>query len=77
MKKYVIINTDNTDNFDTVEFNLLEQNRLSTCRQSLDKSLTLLSFYGNTPSFLEGLTEYNNSEIIEIVTSSDWEIEEE
>lgn len=74
MKKYVIINTDNLD---TVEFNLLEQNNLSTCRQSLDKSLTLLSFYGNTPSFLEGLTEYNNSEIIEIVTSSDWEIEEE
>tara|TARA_R110000824_G_C14709445_1_gene623673 strand:+ start:120 stop:347 length:228 start_codon:yes stop_codon:yes gene_type:complete len=74
MKKYVIINTDNLD---TVEFNLLEQNNLSTCRQSLDKSLTLLSFYGNTPSFLEGLTDYNNSEIIEIVTSSDWEIEEE
>tara|TARA_R110001599_G_C11872262_1_gene623063 strand:- start:260 stop:484 length:225 start_codon:yes stop_codon:yes gene_type:complete len=74
MKKYVIINTDNLD---TVEFNLLEQNNLSTCRQSLDKSLTLLSFYGNTPSFLEGLTDYNNSEIMEIVTSSDWEIEEE
>ena len=74
MRQYVIINTDNLS---SVKFNLICQNSILTCRQSLNKSLTLLSFYGNTPSFLKGLTKYSQDEIIEIVTSSDWETPEE
>jgi len=74
MKKYVIINTSDLSN---VDYSLVEQNSLETTRKSLDNSLALVSFYGNTPSFLENITQYNNNEIIDIVTSSDWQKEED
>ena len=62
MKKYVIINTSDLSN---VDYTLL------------DSSLALISFYGNTPSFLEGITQYDKDEIKSIVTSSDWQQEED
>ena len=74
MKKYVIIKTSDLSN---VDYNLVEQSSLETTRKSLDNSLALVSFYGNTPSFLENITQYNNNEIIDIVTSSDWQKEED
>tara|TARA_R110000824_G_scaffold16905_1_gene69456 strand:- start:343 stop:567 length:225 start_codon:yes stop_codon:yes gene_type:complete len=74
MKKYVIINTSDLSN---VDYTLVEQNSLETTRKSLDNSLALISFYGNTPSFLEGITQYDKDEIKSIVTSSDWQQEED
>ena len=74
MKKYVIINTSNLSN---VDYNLVEQSSLETTRKSLDDSLALISFYGDTPSFLDGVTQYNKDEILDIVTSSDWQEEED
>ena len=74
MKKYVIIKTSDLSN---VDYNLVEQSSLETTRKSLDSSLALVSFYGNTPGFLENITQYNNNEIIDIVTSSDWQKEED
>jgi len=74
MKKYVIIKTSDLSN---VDYNLVEQSSLETTRKSLDNSLALVSFYGNTPSFLENITQYNNNEIIDIVTSPDWQKEED
>ena len=74
MKKYVIINTSNLSN---VDYNLVEQSSLETTRKSLDNSLALISFHGNTPSFLEGITQYDEDEILDIVTSSDWQKEED
>ena len=74
MKKYVIIKTSDLSN---VDYNLVEQSSLETTRKSLDSSLALVSFYGNTRSFLENITQYNNNEIIDIVTSSDWQKEED
>ena len=73
MKKYVIINTSNLSN---VDYALVEQNSLETTRKSLDSSLALISFYGDAPSFLEGITQYDKDEIKDIVTSSDWQEEE-
>tara|TARA_B110000902_G_C13761801_1_gene380913 strand:+ start:218 stop:442 length:225 start_codon:yes stop_codon:yes gene_type:complete len=73
MKKYVIINTSNLSN---VDYALVEQNSLETTRKSLNSSLALISFYGDTPSFLEGITQYDKDEIKDIVTSSDWQEEE-
>lgn len=73
MKKYVIINTSNLSN---VDYALVEQSSLKTTRKSLNSSLALISFYGNTPSFLEGITQYDKDEIKDIVTSSDWQEEE-
>tara|TARA_R110000824_G_scaffold58935_1_gene158909 strand:- start:1722 stop:1946 length:225 start_codon:yes stop_codon:yes gene_type:complete len=74
MKKYVITNTSDLSN---VDYSLVEQSSLETTRESLDSSLALISFYGDTPSFLEGVTQYDKEEIKDIVTSSDWQIEEE
>ena len=74
MKKYVITNASNLSN---VDYTLVEQSSLETTRKSLDSSLALISFYGDTPSFLEGVTQYDKEEIKDIVTSSDWQIEEE
>ena len=73
MKKYVIINTSDLSNID---YTLVEQNSLETTRKSLDESLALISFYGDTPSFLEGITQYDKDEIKDIVTNSDWQEEE-
>ena len=74
MKKYTIINTSNLSN---VDYTLVEQSSLETTRKSLDNSLALISFYGNTPSFLDGITQYDKDEIKNIVTSSDWQEEED
>ena len=73
MKKYVITNTSNLSN---VDYALVEQDSLETTRKSLDSSLALISFYGNTPSFLDGITQYDKDEIKSIITSSDWQEEE-
>jgi len=73
MKKYVITNTSNLSN---VDYALVEQSSLETTRKSLDSSLALISFYGNTPSFLDGITQYDKDEIKSIITSSDWQEEE-
>ena len=73
MKKYVITNASNLSN---VDYTLVEQSSLETTRKSLDSSLALISFYGNTPSFLDGITQYDKDEIKSIITSSDWQEEE-
>tara|TARA_R100000541_G_scaffold55201_1_gene63971 strand:- start:29 stop:250 length:222 start_codon:yes stop_codon:yes gene_type:complete len=73
MKKYTIINTSDISN---VDYTLVEQNSLETTRKSLDGSLALISFYGDTPSFLEGITQYDKDKIKDIVTSSDWQEED-
>ena len=73
MKKYVITNASNLSN---VDYTLVEQSSLETTRKSLDSSLALISFYGDTPSFLEGITQYDKDEIKDIVTSSDWQEED-
>ncbi len=73
MKKYVIININDLSN---VDYTLVEQSFLETTRKSLDSSLALISFYGNTPSFLEGITQYDKDQIKSITTSSDWQEEE-
>ena len=74
MKKYVIINTNKLS---SVDYNLVEQDSINTVRKSLDKSLSLISFIGNTPSFLEGETQYDKQGIKEILESADWHVEEE
>ena len=74
MKKYVIINTSELS---SVDYSLVEQDSENTVRRSLNGSLSLISFFGNTPNFLEGKTEYNKEGINNIITSTDWELEEE
>lgn len=71
---YVIYNMDDVSNID---FSQVKQTSEETLRLSIDKTKTVLKFSGETPSFLVGLQQYNHSEILAIMASSDWTNEEE
>jgi len=43
-----------------------------TLRHSLDGSKTFVKFEGSTPSFLEGKTQYDHSEILTILATDEW-----
>jgi len=64
MRKYVIIESRELANMD---FSLLYTTSAETARHNLDKSKFIVSFVGDAPSFLEGKTIYNNTELFAIV----------
>ena len=71
---YVIYNMDDVSNID---FSQVDETSKDTLRLSIDKTKTVLKFSGETPGFLVGLQQYNHSEILAIMYSSDWTNEEE
>lgn len=68
MRKYVIVNSSEVSNFD---FSLLVDSA-ETSRYSLDNSKILARFEGDTPSFLDGETQYTNEEILTILEGAEW-----
>ena len=50
-----------------MDFNLLLTTSEESVRQNLDKSEFIVSFEGDTPTFLEGKTIYTNQELFDIV----------
>ena len=68
-RKYVIISASDVSfvNFDQV----LESSE-NTLRYSIDNSQTFVKFEGTTPSFLDGKTQYSHSEILTILSGSEW-----
>ena len=64
MRKYAIIEKTELSNMD---FDLLLTTSEETARHNLDKSKFIVSFEGDTPTFLEGKTIYNNTELFVIV----------
>ena len=64
MRKYTIITQSELVN---MNFSLLLTTSEDTARPNLDKSEFVVSFEGDTPSFLEGKTIYTNSELFEIL----------
>jgi len=62
--KYVIIGTDEVEN---VDFSQVMQDSVQTLRISEDGNLTFVKFKGETPSFLEGKTQYTHTEIMAIL----------
>ena len=64
MRKYTIIQNSELS---TIDFSLLLTTSTESVRQNLDKSEFIVSFEGDTPSFLEGKTIYTNKELFEIV----------
>ena len=68
-RKYVIINASEVD---TVDFSQVHETSASTLRYSLDDSKTFVKFDGTTPSFLDGKTQYNHSQILTILAGTDW-----
>lgn len=69
MRTYVIINSDEVG---SVDFNQVLETSADTLRYSVDRSKALLKFEGDTPSFLEGKTEYTHSEILAILATDEW-----
>ena len=68
MRKYVIVNSSEVSNFD---FSQLVDSA-ETSRYSNDNSKILARFEGDTPSFLEGETQYTNDEALKILDGSEW-----
>ena len=73
-RKYVIINASEVG---TVDFSQVHETSASTLRYSLDDSQTFVKFDGDTPSFLDGKTQYTHSQIRTILAGTDWTEEEE
>jgi hypothetical protein len=69
MRKYVIINTSELE---SVDFKQVLQDSANTLRYSVDGSKTFVKYEGDTPSFLEGKTEYTHSEILTIMATDEW-----
>lgn len=66
---YVIIDASAVD---SVDFSKVINTSADMLRYSLDGSKTFVKFEGDTPSFLEGKTTYTHSEILTILSGSDW-----
>tara|TARA_R110000851_G_scaffold205681_2_gene357716 strand:+ start:747 stop:995 length:249 start_codon:yes stop_codon:yes gene_type:complete len=71
---YIIYNMADVSNID---FSQVDETNQDTLRLSIDGTKTVLKFAGETPGFLVGLQQYNHSEILAIMASSDWTNEEE
>ena len=48
------------------------QTSISTLRKSLDSTLAILKWDGDTPSVFNGMTQYSYSQILTILDGSDW-----
>ena len=68
-RKYVIINANEVS---SVDFSQVLETSTDTLRYKLDGNQTLVKFEGSTPSFLDGKTQYTQSEIKTILQNSDW-----
>jgi len=63
---YVIINQDKVVNID---FSMVFENSKNTLRYNLDNTKAIVKFIGETPSFLDGFTQYSHQEILEIINN--------
>jgi len=69
-RKYVIINQSDVS---SVNFDQVCEMSASTLRYNADGDETFVKFDSeSTPSFLDGKTQYNHSEILTILAGSDW-----
>jgi len=75
MKKYVIITSDDIS---SVDFSKVQETSVDTLRWNKDNTKTFVKFTGNTPSFLNGKTQYTYSEILTILNdiNGEWHIED-
>jgi len=65
---YVIINTSDLD---SVDFSQVIETAREYLRYNLDGSKTFVKFEGDTPSFLDGKTQYSYEEIMAILQDYD------
>tara|TARA_R110002167_G_scaffold329322_1_gene535927 strand:- start:243 stop:488 length:246 start_codon:yes stop_codon:yes gene_type:complete len=68
-RKYVIIESSEVG---SVDFSEVMETSADTLRYSVDETQTFVKFEGDTPSFLDGKTQYAHSEILNILSGSEW-----
>lgn len=69
MRKYVIVNTSEVSG---VDFNQVIEASANDLRYSVDGNKAIVKFEGDTPSFLEGKTQYNHSGILAELATPEW-----
>jgi hypothetical protein len=69
MRNYVIIDASEVS---SVDFNQVLETSADTLRYNLDGTQTFVKFEGDTPSFLEGKTAYDRSEMLTILANEEW-----
>lgn len=69
MRKYVIINTSEVSG---VDFSQVIEQSADDLKYSVDDSKCIVKYEGNQPSFLSGKTEYTWSEVMNILSTSEW-----
>ena len=69
MKKYVIIEASEVSNID---FNDVLENSIETLVYNLDNTKTFVKYEGTQPFSLLGKTEYNQEEILNILSGPEW-----
>lgn len=69
MKNYVIIESSEVS---TIDFSEVLETSASTLVHNVAGDKTFVKFEGDTPSFLDGKTQYSHSEILTILSGSDW-----
>ena len=75
-RKYVILNADELD---SVDFSQVQETSANTGRYNNDNSKFFVKFDGDTPSFLDGKTQYTRADIRALLTTegSEWYITQE
>jgi hypothetical protein len=71
-RKYVIINANEVA---SVDFSQVDETSASTLRYNIDPAgtKTFVKFDSDTtPSFLDGKTQYTNSEILTVLATDEW-----
>jgi len=72
-KKYTIITKEEVA---SVDFSQVLETSANTLRYNNDGTKTFVKFEGNTPSFLNGKTQYTNDEMLTELGRSEWIIED-
>jgi len=66
---YVIIDSSEVN---SVDFDQVAETSADTLRYSLDGTKTFVKYEGTQPFFLLGKTEYDNEEILTILSGPEW-----
>jgi hypothetical protein len=69
MKNYVIIESSEISE---VDFSEVLETSANTLLYNIARTKVVLKFDGDTPSFLEGKTQYTHSEILTILATAEW-----
>lgn len=67
--KYVILDVSELN---SVDFSEVKEKSTDYLSLSVDETKTFVKFEGDTPSSLEGKTEYTYAEILEVLATDEW-----